>query len=105
MRLLRLTVLEWELLERLENCEFVVLERPPDDGIFSIAFTWRGGHPKDYGGLRSKQHSGNKNLQVWTGDKRARLVTSKTADLLCKSADFQSFSRITKHTSEDPSVD
>jgi len=75
MRLLRLSVDEWEEIDALKNCEFVVLERTTEDPKYHIAYTWAEGEEKLFGGLRKKKKDMNP-LPVWNGDPDAELLTS-----------------------------
>lgn len=77
MRLLRLSIEEFDNLDSLRNCEFVVLERPVDDAKYSIAFTWAAGQPRDYRGLRRKPKSDRPPLDIWDGSPDAPLLTNK----------------------------
>jgi len=75
MRLLRLPVEDFELLAGLSNCEFVVLERPADDPVMHIAYTWAHGQEKDFRGLRRVARKRPPPV-IWNGDAKAELLTS-----------------------------
>jgi len=78
MRFLRMEVDVYEDLEPLKNCEFVVLERPADDPLYSIAFAWPAGEEKHMGDLRTKPTQGEKlHRELWNGDPAAPLLSSR----------------------------
>eukprot|EP00927_Polykrikos_kofoidii_P049874 TRINITY_DN43884_c0_g1_i1.p1 TRINITY_DN43884_c0_g1~~TRINITY_DN43884_c0_g1_i1.p1 ORF type:complete len:374 (+),score=68.31 TRINITY_DN43884_c0_g1_i1:74-1123(+) len=79
MRLMRMRVDEYSLLEPLNNCEFVVLERAIDVAKFSISYTWSKGEEKFFGGLRRKEPSAQDREPVWDGDPEAELLVSDPA--------------------------
>lgn len=76
MRLLRLPISEFENLDSLKNCEFVALERPPDDGKYHISFTWASGEDQDQRGLRRKVKPGHHEIEIWDGNPDAPLLES-----------------------------
>lgn len=57
---------EFNSFEKLDNTEIICLERPDDDTRFSVAFSWRPGHEKDFGGLRKKKGAGE-HVAIWDG--------------------------------------
>jgi len=80
MRLLRLTVDDFGNLDHLQNCEFVVLERPPDEPLFHISYTWCEDQPKVTEGLRRLSPSNQRQKQqIWNGDPDDPLLTSQAA--------------------------
>jgi len=78
MRLLCLSVEEFMSWESLENCEFIVLERPVlSDPKFKIAFTLAGGGAgKHVGDLRKKTVAQEPPAPAWDGDPSASLLTN-----------------------------
>eukprot|EP00928_Gymnodinium_smaydae_P087968 TRINITY_DN72130_c0_g1_i1.p1 TRINITY_DN72130_c0_g1~~TRINITY_DN72130_c0_g1_i1.p1 ORF type:complete len:406 (+),score=71.47 TRINITY_DN72130_c0_g1_i1:49-1218(+) len=78
MRFMRLSVEDWEELDSLRNCEFVVMERPADSYKYDIAFTWCGGEEKNMSGLRKKQPL-PKN-EIWDGHPDTPLLISNAAN-------------------------
>mmetsp|Transcript_66138 Transcript_66138/g.184157 ORF Transcript_66138/g.184157 Transcript_66138/m.184157 type:complete len:355 (-) Transcript_66138:255-1319(-) len=79
MRFLKLDVAMWDKLETLKNCEFVVLEREPDNPLFDVAFTWAPGEEKFMEGfrIRTTQCEGS-DKDLWDGSPDAPpLVSSK----------------------------
>jgi len=80
MRLLRLTVDDFGNLDHLQNCEFVVLERPPDEPLFHISYTWCEDQPKVTEGLRRLSPSNQRQKQqIWNGDPDEPLLSSQAA--------------------------
>mmetsp|Transcript_101569 Transcript_101569/g.316750 ORF Transcript_101569/g.316750 Transcript_101569/m.316750 type:complete len:108 (+) Transcript_101569:913-1236(+) len=77
MRLMRLPIEEFDNLDSLKNCEFVVLERPEEDAKYSIAFTWSPGEPQDPRGLRRKPKADRPPIPVWDGDPDAPSLANK----------------------------
>merc|ERR1712032_558180 len=78
MRLLRFTVDEFENLDPLQNCEFIVLERPPEDAKFHISYTCCEDQPKVTEGLRRLSPSKRPQVQqIWSGDPDEPLLTSQ----------------------------
>merc|ERR1711870_806 len=75
LRLMMWPVEEFDTLEGLTFCEFVVLERLEDDANFQVAFSWGLGQEKDLKGLRRKKGK-EKKQEVWDGDPGANLLTS-----------------------------
>lgn len=78
MRLMRYSIAQWEAFDSLSNCELVVLERPPDDGKYQVAYTWQGGGEPDPNGLRKKP-AGTvipDDIEIWDGDPDALPLTS-----------------------------
>eukprot|EP00929_Paragymnodinium_shiwhaense_P015286 TRINITY_DN123358_c0_g1_i1.p1 TRINITY_DN123358_c0_g1~~TRINITY_DN123358_c0_g1_i1.p1 ORF type:complete len:354 (-),score=77.88 TRINITY_DN123358_c0_g1_i1:47-1108(-) len=75
MKFMRLDIEEYETIDALKNCEFVVLERPPDDGKYTVSFTWASGSDKDYQGLRRKAVEYHIE-PVWSGDPEEPLLES-----------------------------
>jgi len=75
-RLLRLPVDEMVNLDRLTNCEFIVLERPIDDAKFHISYTWGQGKSKDPKGLR-RNAAATPKMEIWSGDPAEPLLTSQ----------------------------
>jgi len=67
MRLLRLPIDEFDNFDSLKNCEFVVLERPPEDAKYHISFTWAPGQEKNYKGLRRAPKEETPPPQIWDG--------------------------------------
>jgi len=77
MRLFRRPPEDFNRMESLRNCEFVVLERPPEDAKFRIAYTWGLDEDKNYAGLRTRQRvSEVEEIPVWNGDPNAPLMVS-----------------------------
>jgi len=79
MRLLRLPIDEFSRLDALRNCELVVLQRPPADPKFEIAYTWAPGEERDASGLRRAREPAGVELPVWDGDPAAPLLTNSPA--------------------------
>mmetsp|Transcript_3684 Transcript_3684/g.9359 ORF Transcript_3684/g.9359 Transcript_3684/m.9359 type:complete len:388 (+) Transcript_3684:72-1235(+) len=78
MRLMRLPIYDFERLEPLSYCEFVVMERPPTDAKFQISYTWEHDKQKDHRGLRVKPEGEWVSApEVWSGDPAAPLFVSK----------------------------
>jgi len=75
MRLLRLPIEEFDRLDSLKNCEFVVLERTQEDAKYSIAFTWSPGSPQDERGLRRKEKPDRPPLEIWDGNPDVPLLS------------------------------
>merc|ERR1712099_58594 len=73
MRLFKMPISDFDSLESLKNCEFVVLERDVDDAKYHISFTWAHGEEKRSGGLRQKPLEPR---PIWNGDPEAELLTS-----------------------------
>jgi len=76
MRLFRISVEEWDQIEALKNCEFVVLERPDNDSRYSISFSWMGGEEKNYAGLR-KRKDPPPPATIWDGNPNAALLSNE----------------------------
>jgi len=83
-RLLRVPSDEFVDLDRLTNCEFIVLERPIDDAKFHISYTWCEGKPKDPKGLRRNPDAPPK-MAIWNGDPEEPLLTSQGETSVCSS--------------------
>jgi len=82
MRLFRIPISEFTHLDSLKNCEFIVLERPPDDGKFGISFVWPPGEEKDYSGLRRKATKpDDESIPIWDGDPEAPLLKNTSVKL------------------------
>lgn len=80
MRLFRYSLDELYSLEKLRNCEMVVLERPDNGSFYDIAYTWCPGSQKDFGGLRKRPAELNQQPQeIWDGDPEADLLVSQPA--------------------------
>jgi len=78
MRLMRLPIHHYERLEPLSYCEFIVMERPPNDAKFQIAYTWEHDSEKDYRGLRVKpQDQWAEPPEIWNGNPDAPVLHSK----------------------------
>lgn len=80
MRMLRYSIEEWEAFDSLSNCEFVVLERPPDDGKYYVSYTWEGGGKDPHRtGLRKKPAGSlvPSDIDIWDGNEDALPLTSK----------------------------
>jgi len=78
MRLLRLPVEEFDNLDRLSNCEFVVLERPENEAKYHIAYTWQSEREPDREGLR--RIAGASEVirpQTWSGNPAEPLLRSR----------------------------
>lgn len=77
MRLMRFSIEEWENMDSLQNCEFVVLSHPPDDGKYAIECTWAGGQPKSQGvGMRQKAPSSS-SVEIWDGHPDSPLLVNE----------------------------
>jgi len=78
MRLCRIPVQDFNSLDSLKNCEFVVLTRPEDDTKLTIEYMWAPGEEKSYGDLRRMDASNVKCFfpEIWDGDPAAPLLVS-----------------------------
>merc|ERR1712039_596555 len=75
MRLFKLKISEFDSFASLTNCEFVVLEREPDDPKYEFKMTWGYESEPILGGLRKKEAECDAQ-QIWNGDPDAPLLTS-----------------------------
>lgn len=85
MRFCQLPIDNFEQLESLRNCEIVVLERPEDEALLKISYTWAQGEEKFPGGLRRKskgEPSGQPTPNIWDGDPGAPEIRSEPTHAL-----------------------
>jgi broad specificity phosphatase PhoE len=75
MRMMKISFDQYASLLPLQNCEFVVLTRPPDDGRYGITFTWAFGEDKNFNGLRLKDPP-EQQTEIWDGNPSSPLLSS-----------------------------
>lgn len=78
VRLFRWSIEEWHTIDSLENCEFVVLERPVDDSYYHVSYTWAAGREKDYRGLRKTSKAQPEVTEIWDGKREAKMLKSQS---------------------------
>merc|ERR1712192_63755 len=76
MRLFRYPVHDYYEFDGLKNGQLIVLERPDDELLYDVTFTWAPGEEKAAGGLPRKPAGEAPKVEIWDGSATAPMLQS-----------------------------